>query len=35
MAMSAGDNAAVATWYGSGWNRWKLRSSMIVTRARA
>ena len=30
-AMFAGDSAPVATWYRSGWNRWKLRRSMRVT----
>src|SRR5690349_19788583 len=31
MAMSPGGIAPVATWYSSGWNRWKLRLSMSVT----
>jgi NADH dehydrogenase FAD-containing subunit len=30
-AISAGDKAAVATWYSSGWNRWWLRRSITVT----
>src|SRR6516225_1922630 len=32
-AMSAGDKAAVATWYKSGWNKWWLRRSITVTSA--
>ena len=31
-AMSPGDRAPVATWYSSGWNRWKLRRSTSVRR---
>ena len=31
-AMSPGDRAPVATWYSSGWNRWKLRRSTRVRR---
>src|SRR5207247_354012 len=30
-AMSEGLRPAVATWYSSGWNRWKLRRSTTVT----
>ena len=30
-AISPGDRAPVATWYSSGWKRWKLRRSTSVT----
>ena len=29
-AISPGESAPVATWYTSGWKRWKLRRSMSV-----